>query len=313
MAEASSSSQQAPINRKRRPKNNWENRHGKSRRQVRPPSQSNNNAGNGKAAVVSKPVCSVCQKVESPKYKCPKCRSPYCSIQCCRDHKASGCKPNTATSNDVSNNPTNGNATTTTATTTTTLVATTPTSRYLAKEELLTAPPTKRTRNDDNSDDDDDLEEGWKITDEMKQALQQNAPWLRQELADVGLQQIITGIDGASNRIRKRNDTQTPQERLLTHTKLDNPQFSKFCDDLLVASGILQRNDNGIVLSMEEEESLQSSSSLGDANNNLPTLKPTAQKVPLQKDAEKDVAKDDDESSSDDTSSSDSSDDEEDH
>jgi hypothetical protein len=110
---------------------------------------------------------------------------------------------------------------------------------YLPKCELARELPSQNPTGDA---DDDDLEEGWKITSEMKQAMQQ-AEWLRNELKDGGLQQIIAGIQAAPNVAMKRNQTLTKQEIELHRTKQDNPQFQKFLDKLLVLTGVLERED----------------------------------------------------------------------
>ncbi len=74
--------------------------------------------------------------------------------------------------------------------------------------------------------DDEDLDEGWKITDDMKKAVE-NSSWLRQQLQDGGLRDLMQKIVASGDGLQ--------QQRY--------PQFQVFVDKLLVLAGILERED----------------------------------------------------------------------
>jgi hypothetical protein len=205
-------------NRKRPPQgNNWEARRGKSRRRFA-------NEGAASAPARPVPICSVCSQVEKPKYKCPKCRDAYCSIQCCRDHKERGCSEKSNKIADGSTKP--------------------PQSKYLPQQELDNL--TKRSEASEchprqpSDDEDDDLEEGWKITDSMREAMERST-WLKNELKDLGLRQIIMNIDRASD-LSRRNQSKTEKEEELEQAKLDYPRFKRFLDKLMVLTEVLERH-----------------------------------------------------------------------
>ena len=131
------------------------------------------------------------------RYKCPKCRSPFCCVQCSKDHKANKC-PATSKSSapetaDVAATTTSsvGNATNDERQ-----------SKYLSQSELKCNEPQRkrvrrRTASGDESDSNDD-EPGWNTTPEMKKLIHQST-WLRKELQDWGLRQLIVRIDAASD------------------------------------------------------------------------------------------------------------------
>jgi HIT zinc finger len=221
----------------RKRRNTWESRNGNSRRARVAETQPR------KAPVVAtKPLCSVCQKIEQPKYKCPKCRDTYCSIQCCRDHKAKGCSLLTEKPGSTE--------------------VKAETSKYLPQEELTSKVSPPQSRNTTTESVDDDLEPGWRITNDMKEALQ-NSDWLKNELKDVGLRQIIKSITSAPN-VAMRHKTKTKQEAELDKAKSDFPEFNRFIDKLLVMTGILERQ--GACAEVELEEWLKLEKDLPSSN-----------------------------------------------
>lgn len=212
-------------------------------------------------------LCSVCGKGDA-KYKCPKCRAPFCCVQCSKDHKANHCTAATPTkiitsSDDAPNASTNGEG---------------EQSNYLPKKELMkttTQKKKKRRRQSDNDDSDDshDDEPGWNITPEMKKRVREST-WLRKELQDGGLRQLISRIDAASededdddddnegndtynNRRQKyntrRGDANTsgsvsisPRGLALARTKHSHSKFAMFVDQIMLTAGVLhQQPDPG--------------------------------------------------------------------
>jgi zinc finger HIT domain-containing protein 3 len=155
------------------------------------------------------------------RYKCPKCRIAYCSVQCCRAHKEKGCQPN----------------------------ETPVTSKYLPPNLLLRDIPQNPIPRRKNQD--DDLEEGWKITDNMKIAMD-SSDWLKKELHDGGLRQIIHEICLVSNTVA--NGGKTHQELALEEAKRNYPSFGTFVDKLLVLTGVLERQHTDTDLSQWLEE-----------------------------------------------------------
>jgi hypothetical protein len=122
--------------------------------------------------------------------------------------------------------------------------ATTNTSKYvrdaskLVREKLVSS-----KRSSQGNGNAEDWEEGWKITLEMKTRLQANE-WLRKELRDVGLRQLLLQINEAPNVVSKNKrhglDVQTEQEQLLEKVKEENPQFKSFLDKLSLVAGVLE-------------------------------------------------------------------------
>jgi hypothetical protein len=118
------------------------------------------------------------------------------------------------------------------------------------EEQVNTKPPLTQRHYEQQ-----DLEPGWKMTDEMRNAMRESS-WLRQELADPGLQHLISSVVHASSilptsakhgrfRTNRRESgfgslPTTPQEQLLAQLKLSNPQFRLFIDKLLVTAGVLE-------------------------------------------------------------------------
>lgn len=108
---------------------------------------------------------------------------------------------------------------------------------------------------DDRESDDDSIDEhGWRISKEMMDRLD-NSSWLRKELADGGLRQIIATIDTAplekADVKRKRKKFQigqiqelTPREAALERAKYTNPKFAKFLNKLMLTAGVLVDHGN---------------------------------------------------------------------
>jgi len=161
-----------------------------------------------------RPKCFVCQK-EEPKYKCPKCRAPYCSMECCRKHKEVPCEPQQIKTEVLK-------------------------SKYLPSDLLLNDPNQNALHRRKQLDDTDDLEDGWKITRDMMDSINQSS-WLRHELEDGGLRQMMYEIDSASNTVTQSGKTH--QEEALDRYKQKYPNFRGFVDKLLVTAGILERQD----------------------------------------------------------------------
>lgn len=206
----------------------------------------NSRRGGAKKQAQSKIGCGVCG-VEDGKYKCPRCRLPYCSVKCCKDHKAK-CpiiiakddkKPFESETSTVQNDEKSRH------------------SEYLPSD-ILTADPIenalrRRQMLDESDSDDDSLhEDGWKISKEIMDRLD-NSPWLKKELADGGLRQMIATIDNAKwekkdeKKKRKHFRIDQPQEltqneAALERAKHSNPKFAKFIDRLLLTAGVLVDN-----------------------------------------------------------------------
>lgn len=188
----------------------------------------------------------------SHRYKCPKCRLPYCSVKCCKDHKEI-CPAVIKVDKEketacVHENNTNS------------LTSSTEASQYVPPDALNSNPIEtaikRRSMLDDNDTDDDSIEEhGWKISKEMMERLHRSA-WLRNELSDGGLRQMIATIDNADwdqreetkKRKRYQNTNQIdeldPREAALERAKFTNHKFAKFVDKLLLTAGVLEENKN---------------------------------------------------------------------
>jgi hypothetical protein len=262
-------------------RNNWEFRKGRSRRPFRSEAKDPS-----PLIAPARPTCSVCNLVENPKYKCPKCRQTYCSVQCCRNHKEHGCKTQSETLKASSSSvvPVAG-------------------SKYLPKEELLLVAERSCAQNlasrREGSEICEDLEDGWKITNSMLLAMEKSK-WLKTELEDAGLQQIIRKIDLSSAITRKFKST-TKKDETLDQAKIDYPRFKIFIDKLLVLVGVLERygKDNDLDLDeWLEKEELDDSAQL--------ILKPLDRPVRVRPPTEEIM---DDESSSNSDSSSEEDDD----
>jgi hypothetical protein len=157
-------------------------------------------------------------KAEKPKYKCPKCWAAYCSVACCRDHKQNTCQGTTEASSS------------------------TKTSRYLPSD-LLTRDPIEGAKQQRLQQQiDEDLDEGWKITQEMMNTMDKS-DWLREELTDGGLRQLIHQVCTASTNVAStRGKTFQEEELEMLQSKYSN--FRVFLDKLKVLTGVLERPDD---------------------------------------------------------------------
>jgi zinc finger HIT domain-containing protein 3 len=198
-----------------------------------------------------KNTCSVCN-IGDPKYKCPKCRSTYCSIVCCRKHKDEFCSLVVESTQSVNDDDTSRKNSQKDP------LQTHVRSKYLSEIELM------KVRDDNHltltelqskiKDDryvDAELGLGWKMTNEMI-LIMNNSTWLRDELADSGLQQLIVKILSSSNNLMHSNRSHrhnglssqqniTQREQMLHQLKSNYPQFHSFVDKLLFLTGIYER------------------------------------------------------------------------
>ena len=131
---------------------------------------------------------------------------------------------------------------------------TTKNSEYLPSDALNVDPienARKRRQMLDESDSDDDSldDHGWRITKEMMDRMDDSS-WLRQELSDGGLRQMIAEIDNAdweskkehtSKKRRRINQPEllSPRETALERAKYTNEKFSKFVNKLMLTAGVL--------------------------------------------------------------------------
>ena len=141
-------------------------------------------------------------------------------------------------------------------------------SKYLPSDALTADPlenAVKRRRMlDDEDSDSDDEGSGWRLTREMMDRID-NSQWLRNELADGGLRQLISEIDGADETAaakgsyhKRRNynsrnrfadmgkPKMSPRELALEKARRTNPNFGRFMDKLLLTAGILTTPDGGL-------------------------------------------------------------------
>lgn len=213
-------------------------RHSRKRRRPNYPQKDGvSNSGSKNAGAQDAPKCSVCHEGD-PKYKCPKCRASYCSIVCCRRHKE---EEGLCQSVDRSENVRKQD-----------IVATLRPSQFAVTAEYFqqrlapflsqTVPGRQVRGNTDLGMEDDD----WKMTNEMVQAMHASE-WLRDQLRDDSLRQVITGLVQAPN-VTRRNSSTTLQEDCLDQLKQVSPDFQLFVDKLLVLVGTLQRPDEGTSL-----------------------------------------------------------------
>lgn len=191
-------------------------------------------------------VCKVVKENDPPKYKCPKCRASYCSVACCRQHKA--VCPGKESEISASTNSTG-----------TIKTGTSSSACTLAQAPTLGNLDTNDDSEIDSDDDDDDssLDDGWKITDDMKNALR-NSTWLRTELQDGGLRDMIASVVrserksrsfhrkqekyGKKSRHLRKQQPRHPDEELATK-RAENRNFDIFNDKLLVLADVLERKE----------------------------------------------------------------------
>ena len=141
-------------------------------------------------------------------------------------------------------------------------------SKYLPSDALTADPlenAVKRRRMlDEDDSDSDDEGPGWRLTREMMDRID-HSQWLRNELGDGGLRQLISEIDGAdeaaaaqgSHHKRRNNHSRnrfgdmgkvkmSPRELALEKARRTNPNFGRFMDKLLLTAGILTTPDGGM-------------------------------------------------------------------
>ena len=190
----------------------------------------------------------------------------YCSVKCCKVHKTE-CQHAKDNNNKVTSNDGKDNGTNQEANNERKVIQ--PVSRYLPSDALTRDPLESaiKRRKILNEEEEEEEEEGWKITREMMDKLD-NSTWLKDELTDGGLRQLIAEIDSAgyhhdndndsskechhrpSKKIKQRIPTNrkkinavqllNPRETALAHAKLHNQNFATFIDKLLLTAGVVQ-------------------------------------------------------------------------
>jgi hypothetical protein len=136
------------------------------------------------------------------------------------------------------------------------------------------------------------------MTDGMVQLMQRSG-WLRTELQDSGLRQLLIEIATASNICGPNK--QTHQEQALQKAKLDYPHFKRFIDKLLVLTTVLERQREDTEIHLADWLSNETAK---DAHPLI--LKPIAGRPKIRVDAKEKEEKDADET--DDSGSDDDSD-----
>jgi hypothetical protein len=184
-----------------------------------------------------KPACCVCSVNDTPpQYKCPRCKAQYCSVACCKKHKET-CSQEKKPQEGKVENP----------------------SKYANQLPFpLTSnqPFSRQGDLEDDEDDDDSMDEEWKINEEMKSTLSRSE-WLRNELKDGGLKDLIAQIVSAGNR----------KDLVLLQVKERYPSFKTFLDKLLLVAGVLERQNFG-----DEQEEPFEKLLERDWDENRPTL-----------------------------------------
>lgn len=163
-----------------------------------------------------KPTCAVCSGADKvPSYKCPKCRAFYCSVACCKEHKniCPGKPPEdeSSSSNSISASKKSG---------------------IFSSLNLTQLQPFHKRDSSRKNEEEDSTNDGWKLTDEMKEATEKSA-WLRSQLQSEG------GLRDAIRQIVASQNLDALQE-----VKDKFPAFQMFLDKLLVVSGILEREQD---------------------------------------------------------------------
>jgi hypothetical protein len=142
--------------------------------------------------------------------------------------------------------------------------------------------------------------------------------WLKNELKDAGLRQLVLKIMRASD-LARRNQSRTKQEEELDQAKADFPRFKKFIDKLLVLTGILERHGDGAGIDLDEwlekEQTVDGSSSdtqlilkpISRPPRNLTVAKDIAESNKEQIDVASSASTDEDGEDTDDDSSDDDS------
>lgn len=252
-------------------------------------SKSRNFTANASNCDLQKKVtCSVCN-VDNPKYKCPKCRSTYCSIDCCRKHKEAFCSIGSCSITEASKEEKQGDAVADN------IIQIYPSSKYLTKLELAQMQDENKVdlnnlqkKLQDDVMVDEDLPPGWKMTKDMVKMMRKSK-WLRDEVADSGLQQLIVKIVSSSRNVANVNrfgyskssqqfstNVTTYREQMLSDIKSQFPQFQMFVDKLLYLTGVYERCDrtkNNLNVTIDD--------CLSNENHATFSLKPLPQRVRL--------------------------------
>lgn len=231
-----------------------------------------------------KPACCVCSVDDTPpQYKCPRCNAQYCSVACCKKHKET-CSQEKKPQEGKIENP----------------------SKYANQLPFLLTSNQSLSRRgdleDDDDDDDDSMDEEWKMNEEMKTTLSRSQ-WLRNELKDGGLKDLIAQIVSAGNG----------KHLVLQQVKERYPIFKTFLDKLLLVAGVLERQDAG---GDEEEEPFEELLER-DWDEDRPTLALKSRNIrvlpvfePIQHSSSSSESSDESDSSSEESDSSSSSEDE---
>jgi hypothetical protein len=211
---------------------------------------STQNFRSGPTGVAPEPLlCCICSDAEKPpSYKCPKCRASYCSVLCCKEHKkiCAGKSTDEQTISSTSKSP------------------------FLLNLAPLEPPHRKRRHGVIGDDDEDSLEDGWKLTDEMKRAVEQSE-WLHKQLQDGGLRDLMLQI------------VESKDVEALRQVQQRFPHFQVFLDKLLVVAGVLER-ENDAADGEDELEPLQEWLARDWSQDSAPTqlsLKPLRRKMPV--------------------------------
>ena len=157
--------------------------------------------------------------------------------------------------------------------------------------------PRKESLDDESLDDDDD----WKIADEMKESVEKST-WLRDQLQDGGLRQIIIQVVNS----RSTEALHQAQQRF--------PHFQQFSDKMLLVAGILKYDEEAGGEAIGGIGSLKELLELDWNENGTPhlSLKPRQRKVPVFRPVDVSSSEESSSSSSVDGSDSASSEDDED-
>lgn len=150
--------------------------------------------------------CIICD-TSKPKYKCPRCTVRYCSLECYRAHRtqceeiqrekqAQREENHQSSSNNVNNLPPPGNA--------------------------------------DDEEEEDEYDDTKIILKESHYETLRNDESIKNALRDPRLQQIITQIDTATDRVEA-----------LREARANNPYLREFIDKMLDSLGMIEWDSNG--------------------------------------------------------------------
>jgi len=95
---------------------------------------------------------------------------------------------------------------------------------------------------------------GWIITEEMMNEMDKS-DWLRKELQDGGLRQLVYEVFSASNTViadRRGVNKMTHQEEKLLYFQSKYPNFRVFLDKVKVLTGVLERQEQDDIMDLPE-------------------------------------------------------------